>query len=154
MAALNASQSAGDRFAHLPRGAIAALRLRRLSEARQLAEEALTLAPADRGGWNYGNAIHYGHTVLGLLALDQGDVPLAIGHLRSSADIPGSPQLNSFGPTMQLAKELLRRGEHDAVQGYLQQCGEFWKTGTGKLELWRAMIREGEMPDLSKHCYV
>jgi tetratricopeptide (TPR) repeat protein len=118
-----------------------------------LAEKALLLAPQFRQNWNYGNAIHLGHTVLGLLALRQGDIDLAIDELRKSGDTPGSPQLNSFGPTMQLAKELVQLGQTASALEYLEQCRRFWKSGATWLDLWEAKIRSGQVPNCFQHCY-
>ena len=142
-----------EAFVHLPSAAAAAFHLDQLSKARELAERALVLAPSFRQDWNYGNAIHLGHTVLGLLALRNEDVTLAIEELRKSGDTPGSPQLNSFGPTMQLAKEMLKRGEKDEVLFYLQQCRKFWNRGNARLDLWEQKILSGQIPNFFQHCY-
>jgi tetratricopeptide (TPR) repeat protein len=114
-----------EAFVHLPRAAAAAFHLARFTDAKQFAERALALAPAFKDNWNYGNAIHLGHTVLGLLALNAQDDSSAVSELYESGQTPGSPQLNSFGPTMQLAKALLRLGDVEPVLLYLNQCRAF-----------------------------
>ena len=48
---------------------------------------------------------------------------------------------------MTLAKELLAKGERDAVLEYLQLCSRFWKRGGDKIENWTATIRGGGTPD-------
>ncbi len=118
-----------------------------------LAEKVLLGAPSFRENWNYGNAIHLGHTVLGLLALEQDDLKLAIEELQKSGDTPGSPQLKTFGPTMQLAKELLKRGQTEPVLSYLQQCRVFWEMGATWLDLWEQKIHAGQVPNFFQHCY-
>ena len=140
-----------EAFVHLPYAATAALHLERFDEAQRFAERALALAPAFKDTWNYGNAIHLGHTVLGLLAVNAQDLPRAVSELYESGQTPGSPQLNSFGPTMQLAKALLRHGYVEPVLAYLQQCGTFWRMGDTWLVLWARMVREGRIPNFFQH---
>ncbi len=83
--------------------------------------------------------------VLGLLALDQDDLPSAREHLLESARTKGSPQLNSFGPNMRLALALLEKGEKDAVLSYLELCGKFWNSPY--LKTWGEQIQRGETPE-------
>ena len=101
------------------------------------------------GGWNRGNRIHTGNAVLGRIALVEEAVEKAKGHLISAGKCGGSPQLDSFGPDMTLANELLQRGETDAVVEYLELCGTFWnKAATDK---WVAAIKRGEKPVLDRY---
>lgn len=153
LARINAALSDTEAFVHLPSAATAAFHLERFAEAKEFADRVLLLAPSFRKDWNYGNAVHLGHTVLGLLALKRGDIKLALEELRKSGDTPGSPQLNSFGPTMQLAKKLLKQGQKDEVLTYLQQCRKFWKMGTTWLDLWEQKINAGQVPNCFQHCY-
>ncbi|HLK56374.1 MAG TPA: hypothetical protein VKU00_07405 [Chthonomonadaceae bacterium] len=97
--------------------------------------------------WNYGNALHWSHIVLGKLALQQGDREAAKLHLQEAGNTPGSPQLNSFGPDMTLARELLEQEEKEAVLAYLMACSKFWKLGTDDLAAWDSAIREDRIPD-------
>ena len=60
---------------------------------------------------------------------------------------PGSPQLNSFGPNMLLAKELLAKGEQEAVIEYFDLCAKFWKPQDGRLSDWKTLVISGETPD-------
>jgi hypothetical protein len=83
--------------------------------ARSRAQKLLALAEANRNDWNYGNAVHDGHVVLGQVALAFGDVDTAKSELLAAGRTPGSPQLNSFGPNMRLASDLLDAGEGDVV---------------------------------------
>jgi hypothetical protein len=78
----------------------------------------------------------------------------AAEELAKSGDTPGSPQLNSFGPTMQLAKEFLKRGQIEPVLVYLTQCRRFWKSGDAWLDVWEAKILSGEIPNCFQHSYV
>ena len=139
--------SDNDAFIHMPSAAAAAYHLERFGEAQELAEKALALAPSFQQNWNYGNAIHLGHTVLGLLALQRGDIAVANAELGKSGGTPGSPQLNTFGPTMQLAKALLKQGQTESVLAYLRQCRGFWEMGTVWLDLWEEKIRNEQVPN-------
>ncbi len=153
LAQLAEALSDTDAFTHLPSAAAAAFHLEQFADAKPFAERALALAPAFKENWNYGNAIHRGHTVLGLLALNGQDYATAINELYESAKTPGSPQLNSFGPTMQLAKALLKVGHVEPVLTYLNQCRAFWKMGGTWLDLWERKIRQGHVPNFFQHSY-
>ncbi|MBW3625268.1 MAG: hypothetical protein KY468_17870 [Armatimonadetes bacterium] len=127
----------------------AALEAGETEKAADYAEELLKMAEGYTDDWNYGNAIHEGHTVLGRIALKGGNRDLAKQHLLDSAAW-GSPQLNSFGPSMELARELLAAGETDAVIAYLERCGEFWKCGYN-LKHWIREIRRKGTTDFNDH---
>jgi len=118
-----------------------------IAKAAQYASELLRLAPEYTHDWNYGNAILKGHIILGRIALRSGDVAGAKEHLLAAGKTPGSPQLDSFGPNMTLAKELLEKGERDAVLTYLDECAQFWKMAGTKLQDWSATIKSGGTPD-------
>lgn len=122
--------------------------------AAAAAQELLGMAATlDESHWNRGNAVHRGHTILGLVALDAGAVGLAKNELAASAAVAGSPQLNSFGPNMSLARRLLLAGEDDAVLDYFDRCLTFWKSPRAreKIARWTADIAAGELPDFGPH---
>jgi len=140
-----------------------AVRAGMLQDAQSYAQELLASArrPAD---WNYGNAIFFGNMVLGQVAFRQGDLNSARSRLLASGATPGSPQLNSFGPNMSLALDLLegspqpseqRRNAHreasldsrQVVLDFFMQCQKFWKSGQGKLQKWTADVNAGRIPD-------
>src|SRR4051812_34456935 len=75
---LAAAVGDSDVFTHLPSAAAAAFHLGQLADAKAFAERALTLAPEFEKNWNYGNALHLGRTVLGLIALNEQDHSSAI----------------------------------------------------------------------------
>ncbi len=116
-----------------------------LGEAGQRAQELLNLAEQFRSDWNYGNAVHHGHLLLGQVALGGGDVTGAVAHLHDAGRTPGSPQLNSFGPNLHLAQALLRAGHPDSVVAYLELCRAFWPSGP--VDRWISEIRDGREPD-------
>ncbi len=98
--------------------------------------------------WNYGNAIHDANNLLGRVALKRGNIEKAKKHLIEAGKTPGSPQLNSFGPSMALAQELLENGERDVVIEYLELCRVFWEMHEGLLDKWQSEIQEGNIPNL------
>lgn len=80
---------------------------------------------ADRRN-DYGNAVHDGNCVLGRIAFAKGDVSAAKEFLLNASRSLGSPSLNSYGPGMDLAQELLSCGERKVVLQYLWGCHRFW----------------------------
>jgi tetratricopeptide (TPR) repeat protein len=153
LARLDAAKTEIDTFYALPDAAFAALTLGKLELARDLAQRALEMAPSYANNWHYGNAIHAAHTVFGLLALDVGDTRQAIDRLAQAGATPGSPQLDSFGPSMRLARALAKLGETRAVLAYLQQCRMFWTMGAASLDVWEAKLRRGEVPNFAMHLH-
>lgn len=120
-----------------------------LDNAEKSAEELLETSLRYRDSWNYGNAVHKAHIALGRLALRRGDIPNAIEELLLAGQTPGSPQLDSFGPEMILAFELLKVGEIDAVLDYFTLCERFWEMGDERLSAWRKVVESGEIPRFS-----
>ncbi len=118
-----------------------------LEPARTPANELLTLAERTPHGWNYGNAIHQGHLILGHVALIKGDVERAGAELLAAARTPGSPQLNTFGPNCALARDLLTAGQIEPVLEFLEACGTFWTMDFGRRSKWMTQIREKQVPD-------
>jgi len=130
----------------LPDAAKAAFELGKLDEARQYALELLTLAdrlPRDLSG----DAVHDGHMVLGRLALADGDPQAAERELREAGKTPGSPTLNSFGPNMSLALDLIKQQRTEAVVEYFTLCSAFWKMERGRIRRWTVLAKGGELPD-------
>ena len=92
-----------------------------------------------------GNLMHWGNTILGRVALIEGDVARAKSHLLESGKVPTSQVLGSFGPSMTLASELLALGHSKVVLDYFELCAVFWKAE--KLNTWRAALNAGQTPD-------
>ncbi|HKD09467.1 MAG TPA: hypothetical protein VKB79_26415 [Bryobacteraceae bacterium] len=118
-----------------------------LIKARSYADQLLALAPQYPKDWNYGNAIYYGHMVLGRVELAQGNTMLAEHHLIQSAQTTGSPQLNTFGPNTSLAKDLLEKGDTAPVLQYFALIQTFWQMNRGKPAEWSAQVQSGKIPD-------
>ncbi len=113
--------------------------------ARVWAAEVLNQAATNQS-WMMADPVHHAHIVLGRIALINGDVAEARQRLVQAGRTSGSPVLNSFGPNMTLAKDLLEKGERDAVIKYFELCANFWKD-QGKLQQWTARVRAGEIPE-------
>ncbi|QDT45321.1 hypothetical protein Pan241w_54410 [Gimesia alba] len=132
-----------DQAALLEQLAKAALIAENTEKAKTYAELMLSQSDSE---WNCENHIHHGNITLGKLALATGDVETAKQRLLKAAESSGSPNLNSFGPDMNLAKELLQKGEKDAVLKYLALCSQFWGSGKDRLDQWTKSIDREEMP--------
>ncbi len=113
-------------------------------DARQL----LRIADAQARQSNHGDIAHDANTLLGRVALRRGDLVEAKERLAASARIEGSPTLESFGPSMKLAQELLAAGERDAVLQYLEACRVFWKSDRGRLDQLVDLLRHEASPNL------
>ena len=100
-------------------------------------------------GHNYGGTIHQGNMILGRIALDGGKIEVAKRHLLEAARTPGSNVLGSYGPSMALANELLKKGERDVVIEYFHLCSKFWESDRGQLQLkrWEATVKQGGAPN-------
>jgi tetratricopeptide (TPR) repeat protein len=152
LAALESDAPAGDgpeRFYALKDLAKVALEAGDLDKATIYSQELLKCAPQYPKDWNYGNAIYYGNFVLGRIALQRGDIQESAARLLAAGATRGSPQLNTFGPNMTLARDLLAKGQTEQVLSFLAACKGFWKMDRGQLDQWMAAIRAGETPDFS-----
>jgi hypothetical protein len=140
-----------QRYFALPQAAKAAYMLGLFSEAREWSEEISELLQSVPKDWNYGNAIYYQNWVFGMFAFDAGDLEKAKSYLVMAASTVGSPQLNSFGPNMKLARNLLKSGETEAFLNFLNQIEIFWKSGKPWLDVWRSKVNQGLIPNCTMH---
>jgi tetratricopeptide (TPR) repeat protein len=126
-----------------------------LEKARTYATELLGPGMQWSAGGNAGRAFFYGNLVLGRVALREGRLDEAKNYLLEAGKMKGDPSLNSFGPNMSLAKELLEKGETNAVLEFFQECGKFWPQygGENKTAKWTAEVKEGKTPDFGGNLY-
>jgi hypothetical protein len=117
-------------------------------KAKKYSNELIRLNSIVERNWNYGNAIHHPHTILGLICFDEGNLNGAINHLVKSSKTPGSPQLDTFGPKLDLAQMLLEAGEDKAVIKFLKNCKKFWELDRGRVSKWVSEIENGEVPQM------
>jgi len=164
------SDDAYKQYLALTRSTAAALNAGQLDAATTSANDLLKIAQQYQTDWNYGNAVHVAHIVLGRVALRSADITEAEKQLlaaASASELPygmkltpvygvepvrpkgwkASPSLDSFGPDMTLARELLEKGRKDSVLDYLKLCSEFWSSDHGKIAEWTTDIKAGRIPN-------
>jgi RNA polymerase sigma factor (sigma-70 family) len=144
---LQAAKTPEKRFYALGDAAKRSFDVGKYDDARKFAEELMALMPNYTNDWNYGNAIQDANLVLGRLAVRAGKISEAKAFLAASGKSKGSPQMNSFGPNMSLALDLLKAGERDAVLEHFMRCREFWKFHPEKLDGWMQEVMAGKTPD-------
>lgn len=142
--ALSAASTPRERLEALGEAAKQSFEHGDIKESRTHAEELLKLAAKFRGKSGYADAIQDGNLVLGRLAVHDGQMDAAKAHLLASGKSPGATA-SSFGPNMNLAKDLLEKGQRDAVLEYFALCRKFWPKGP--LDAWTAEVQRGETPD-------
>jgi len=142
-----ASTDERNKFYALDDAAKQSFEVGKIEDARKYATELLTLAQKFQNDWNYGNAVQDGNLVLGRIALHEGRMEEAKQYLLEAGKSPGSPQMDSFGPNMSLAQDLLEKGERETVLQYFELCRKFWKTDDGKLDQWSREVKSGKIPD-------
>lgn len=135
-----------QKYLLLPIAAKQAVIIKKYDRAKYFATELLKFSNMYKNDWNYGNAVHDGNMVLGMIALKNGNTENAKIYLIKSGKISGSPQLSSFGPEMMLAHALLEKGERSIVIEYLKLCKVFWKKDSGRIDSWIASIKGGGRP--------
>ena len=123
-----------------------------LDQAHHYAELMLQNTEA---GWNSGNRVHHGNLVLGRIALRAGNIEEARSRLIAAGNTTGSPQLNSFGPNMSLAKDLLEIGEREVVLEYFKLCSRFWDSDRAKdtLDKWGVLAAAGRILDFGANLH-
>jgi hypothetical protein len=142
-----------SRYYDLDMVGYAAIDASELNKAEMYAKELLDTAKRRGHDWNYGNAIHHGNLILGRVALRRRQLEIAKQYLLEAGRTPGSPQLNSYGPNMTLAKELLDKGEKAVVLEYFELCKIFWVRGRGCLDHWSQTVQENRMPNFGSNLY-
>jgi len=116
-------------------------------DARKYADELMTMLPKFQGNWNYGNAVQDANLVLGRIAATEGRMEDAKRYLLAAGKSPGSTQMDTFGPNMSLAKDLLEKGERETVLEYFKLCRKFWEMDRGRLDQWTQEVKAGRTPD-------
>jgi hypothetical protein len=87
------------------------------------------------------------NTILGRIALRDGDIAAAKQYLLDSAGPAAAKDISVSGPTLILAKELLDHGEREVVLEYLTRCVSLWPRGQDALQIWIADIKRGSKPN-------
>ena len=87
---------------------------------------------------------HWAQTVMGLLACRNGDVDRAVSHLRESANVRPEYRLSSYGPSLDLVREVCARGRWDEGLKYLRAWEQAWDHP--RLREWIAAVEERRVP--------
>ncbi len=120
------------------------------ADAVRLSTEYLKLADDHKDDWNYGNAVHDANAALGLVALREGKPNTAAEYLLMAGHSPGSPQMDTFGPDLQLADALLANGDREVVIEYLNLIGRFWSPEAQSIPTVLEKIEGGEAVRLNR----
>ncbi|MES2817668.1 MAG: hypothetical protein V4812_01605 [Pseudomonadota bacterium] len=120
------------------------------ADSVRLATEYLALAEDFKDDWNYGNALHDANAALGMVAMRQGKPSVAAEYLLKAGNSPGSPQMDSFGPDLQLADSLLASGNRTVVIEYLKRISQFWAPEAQTISSVIEKIEHGEMIRLNR----
>lgn len=109
--------------------AYSALKAGKPAEARSAAADAVAW-----GGCRESINRHLGHTVLGMLACEHGDLEQAAKHLLASAEHVPSSYLIACGPRLELAQRLLVSGNRAPVEAFVAQLVAVWPCGAARLQ--------------------
>jgi len=119
------------------------------ARARQYADDALALARNHQQAAQDNDVINRAETVLGVLALKDGDRKGAVKHMRTAGAAPVSDAgryASYFGLRGRLAEYLLRAGERASVAEYLEKSADRYPSERDRLLKDAAQIRAGVMP--------
>lgn len=150
--AFRLAKEPGTRFSVLVPMAYAALNAGELKKAKRYSRQALRLSPEFKTNWSYGSILNQAHSILGRVALKAGHIRVAKKELLESANTPGSPELNYYGPSFELVTDLARRGEWDAVAQYLKSIKRFWNKAV--LEKWAGDIAARRVPNFEERSWI
>jgi tetratricopeptide (TPR) repeat protein len=124
---ISAEPDSANLFYELTAMPKAAFEAGQFEKAITAAQRLLVLSIKYRRDENYGDAINQAHTVLGRIALKSGNIDKAVFHLKESIIDIATRVTTSFGPSLDLAADLLEAGEKVAVIQYLDElellCG-------------------------------
>lgn len=124
------------------------------ARARQYAQDALALAAKYPQAARDQSTIYRAHTVLGVLALRDGDRKAAVEHMRTASAAPVSETARyatHFGLRSRLSEYLIRAGERESVAAYLESSADRFLPERGRLLKDAAQIRAGIMPTTYQH---
>jgi beta-lactamase regulating signal transducer with metallopeptidase domain len=119
------------------------------ARARQFADDALVLAERHRQAARDYHVVYRAHTVLGVLALKDGDLNAAVEHMRTAGEAPISEAgrfTSHFGLRGRLVEYLLRAGERESVVEYLESSADRFQSERARLLADAAQVRAGVMP--------
>jgi len=136
----------------LPHVALAAFDAKAFDKAASYAQETLSYASASSS--DQGSQEYYGNEVMGLLALQKGDIATAKYYLLKSGASVGSKTIAQFGPNMSLAAGVLAKGETATFLKFLDLCKKLWPTGDLTIRKWQALAQANLTPDFDRYLLV
>jgi hypothetical protein len=139
------------RFALYPELAKAALHAGEPRRARELADHLLDHACDPKYALERARSIHTANVVLGMIALNAGEVETARFRLIESAKVGDLLPFESLYPDLTLAQELTKSGEHATVLRFLELCSGFWVEEAETLAKWMDSLALGQSPDFRSH---
>jgi hypothetical protein len=147
---LTKDKSEEARFYDIGSAAKASFDVGKIEDARKYAQELMMMFAKYQKietNWDFGNAIQDTNIVFGRIAVQEGRIEDAKRYLIGAGNSPGSAVMDSFGPNMSLAKDLLEKGERDVVLEYFGLCRKFWSFGNDKLDAWSQDVKAGKIPN-------
>lgn len=150
---LAAADSPEQRFYALGAAAKESFAVGKIEDAQKYAQELMALLPSFHQNREYGGAMSDANLVLGRIAVRNGNMEDARRYLIVAGQIPTTPQLENYGPNMSLAKDLLAKGERQAVLDYFELCRKFWTNGGGQLDKWSQKVKDGKIPDFGSNLF-
>lgn len=121
-----------------------AIDLGELDRAHALARRLLDFVEREGLSTRRSRAHFDAHAALGRVALRRGDVDAAERHLLEAAHLDGDESLTTFGPSTELAQELLDVGRRAAVREFLERCRVFSNHDHGRIDAWLAALDRGD----------
>ncbi len=103
-------------------------------------------------GFDKDDVLHSTYSILGRIALANGNISLAKRYLLDSANEmlkkrKGECELEQ---DLRLAKYLLKKGERDSVVQYLKLCKKIWKNRSKDYDAWIKLINQNTMPNFDE----
>ena len=138
-----------DHFDLLVKLAETALDLNEVKKARAFAEAVLNKTKDESDAWiDTDKAIYYGNILLGRVALREGNAAKAREHLLASLTFPEENEFEIKDLELDLAAELLARGEKQLVLDYLTRA-EKLTTDADNIKIirrWQRLIKRNSFP--------
>jgi hypothetical protein len=133
-----------------------AFELEKFDRARSLATELILDFGQDANDSNYDNAAHLGNILLGRIALRENDTAKAKEYLLIAIRAPLRREKSYFSAIdMELARELLAKGEKETVLEYLKLCekllnySDIYAGKINTMKSWQEQINKGATPNFS-----
>ncbi|MDA7511619.1 hypothetical protein N8612_08110, partial [Verrucomicrobia bacterium] len=105
------------------------------------------MVEAPKGPIYRGRGTHHGHTVFGLIAMDDGDVERAKEHLLDSVTFPVGKSVTLFSGDFRLARRLVELGEAETVKTFIEEGSPHVSAIKSRKLEWLESLDSGIMPN-------